>query len=1293
MFRKNTKGKKVSLAITGIICLALLAQPLAVAAQEPQEPIQVQQIGTASVDKATDVQPEEAEEVQPQVEPEEPESTDDVEPDMSDGKAEGQEPVSPPETDKSTSNAKEESVPEEANRKLEFSIEDGEGRMTIRSDGQPDVTVDSMDTANIQEMEYPIGAELSLTVQPEEGYRTSSFTILDAAGNEMKHVTEFPDAGHKDEVTVTKEMESIKVSFCAVDSKGEEEEMDKEGDGTREEEQDDQEGKPDTEVRQDTRTVTFRAKGSGTVALTGADDKEISVSNGSTRLDMPVGTYIKVMAEAEKDAYLSISVKNADEITLEPTTTAKVEEGVPYMREITVTDMDKVVDITFGEPLASGLRTGIMLAAARGNERQPEVGDSFNGVATVASVDGGGGHTVHSLTVGSMTGILSDLSSITLSCAQHSAAAPIPGMKYNYTYTVTSVNKASGTVTGSFYGVSQVDPATGATDAGGNLLGYQAISGTASIHRDYNGYAKVNKKSTNPAMTDGNSCYSLAGGVYTFYSNAACTSAVGTVTTDASGNTNTIELPIGTSWMKETKAPKGFALDRTVYKVTVNANQTTTVYCKDIPQSDPIGVLLGKIDWETNQNKPQGSASLAKAQFTVKYYTTLDETNLNSSTLKRSWVLETNENGWCYFSPEFKVGGDDFYYMSNGDVSIPLGTITIEETKAPEGYLINDEVFVRKITTEGYDELVYTYNEPEIKEEVVRGDFEIAKFGAHISETSGIKRPLEGVRFSITSDTTGDMMGTIVTDKDGFAHTKQLGVSDRGNLPYDTYTVSETYTPDGYDPVGDFKVTVREEGVTLRYILENTEIFAPIQVIKKDASTGKTVPRAGATFQMLDEDLNPIELTITHYPHVVKSDTFTTDENGSFVFPEAFDHGKYYLKEIKAPDGYLLNTELLEITVDSMHDWENPMVIEFFDENQMGKIRLKKVDSDTGEALSGAEFEVIAADDVVTPDGTKRYSKGDVVDTLVTDADGQAVTKEVYLGDYDVTETKSPPGYVVDTKPHRVTVAYGDQEIPVVMVDLGKIGNKPTKMIITKVKAGSDTPLPGVKFNVWRKGADSDDVDDMAVKEEYTTDNDGRITLRHLAPGTYCYQEIATLEGYLLDSKVYEFVVDESGRIDGKDTGEVKISNDFTKVEISKVDAATGEPVVGAELELIDLEGKTIAKWTTTDKPHYMEALTAGNYILNENYAPKGYLIAEEIRFTVKETGEIQKVVMEDEYSVGTIRTSIPKNFRGGWGMGHLVRTGDVANIAKLVWLLLASIAAIAGCVIYKKRKGMERDG
>ena len=288
------------------------------------------------------------------------------------------------------------------------------------------------------------------------------------------------------------------------------------------------------------------------------------------------------------------------------------------------------------------------------------------------------------------------------------------------------------------------------------------------------GYLTLHKDSSNKTLTDANDCYSLAGAEYGVYTDSNCSNKVATLTTNASGNANTVSLNPGRYYVKETKAPKGYFTDSQVYTADVSgANRESSpvkLSVSDNPANDPMAMLLGKYDGQKTYNGagnlPQGSATLAGAEFTVDYYATLDYKSyddLKNADVKptRSWTFKTNENGIANFKADDFVSGDAFYYNSNNDPCIPRGTVVIRETKAPTGYVKSDDVSFQKIQENPTTGAVRTYNVPEVAEQVYRSDIEFTKKADNGSDR------LAGVPFKVTSLTTGESH-IAVTDENGY---------------------------------------------------------------------------------------------------------------------------------------------------------------------------------------------------------------------------------------------------------------------------------------------------------------------------------------------------------------------------------------------------------------------------------------------------------------------------------------------------------------------------------------------
>ncbi len=378
------------------------------------------------------------------------------------------------------------------------------------------------------------------------------------------------------------------------------------------------------------------------------------------------------------------------------------------------------------------------------------------------------------------------------------------------------------------------------------------------------GKLKLKKASSNPGISDNNPCYSLEGATYGVYSDSGCTQQVGTLTCNASGDSNVIDIAPGTYYVKETKAGKSYALDEGIHQVNVSGGQTATVNVTDAPQNDPADMLVAKVDSETGKASPLGAGMLAGAEFTVKYYDGFYTQENLPEKATRTWVLKTDENGRTSLArvtldkDKYFVSGDSFYTSTNGNITLPIGTVTIQETKAPSGYLLSDNsIHIQQITPNTTTERVTTFVEPSedaptVREQVKRGDIAFNK--VHGGDMTG----LANVPFKITSKTTGeshiaitDVNGILTTEASACPHTQNTNGNDaalnadgtvdesklsidnglwfsgskdaqtaaddsKGALPYDTYTFEEPRcTTNTSLNLVKFEVTVSRDSYTI----------------------------------------------------------------------------------------------------------------------------------------------------------------------------------------------------------------------------------------------------------------------------------------------------------------------------------------------------------------------------------------------------------------------------------------------------------------------------------------------
>ncbi len=741
------------------------------------------------------------------------------------------------------------------------------------------------------------------------------------------------------------------------------------------------------------------------------------------------------------------------------------------------------------------------------------------------------------------------------------------------------------------------------------------------------------KVTENPSMCEGNPLYSLAGAEYTVYRDEGLTDEAGIITTDAKGRGSLGELEEGDYWVMETRQAPGHALDPTVYKAHVAPNETTRVNGRtvsDIAQSDPVGMLVGKVDAQTGEPAPQGDATLQGALFTVRYYAgdyATAQAAEASGSPARTWVFETDEDGFAYYSEEYKYSGDALYYQTNGDASIPLGTILVQETRAPRGYNLDDghggepEVFCIRITDGGAaGESVYTYNSPKAPDTVKRGDFRLVKEVpvTIYSEPNGdmpqeVERVLvPGVRFelinssehSVLSPETGKLVEpggrvcTIVTDTNGLAttkddHSKVNGWSKpagwTGALAYGTYTVHEVI-PDhvaadfreawGKDllPVPDWKTVVSEEGQYDPPQLVNDHIpQTPLKIEKVDAETGRHIPLP-CSFKLLDASGSPVTYT-SHYPATETLDTWTANERGELTLPMLLEQGEYTLVEVEAPYGYVKELEGKAFTVGADYKgWDDPLVIEFADMPQKATITVAKSDGWTGEPVDGSVYIVKAAETIQTPEGTVRANQGDIVATLVTDDEGKATSPELYLGTYTVYEAKAKDGYALDVAEKTVVLDYAGQDVAVYDHEEA-VADLPTNPGILKVDAlDHETVVPGAKFRVWN--------DEGTFDEELATDGEGKITLAYAKHGSYHVQEIETPEGYAItdldeggNARVTDFRVNDQGMVEWDESGAMAQTHVFElenmpktmKTTATDADSTTHEGQARDDLTIVDV--------------------------------------------------------------------------------------------------------------------------
>lgn len=758
----------------------------------------------------------------------------------------------------------------------------------------------------------------------------------------------------------------------------------------------------------------------------------------------------------------------------------------------------------------------------------------------------------------------------------------------------------------------------------------------------------------------------LAGAIYGVYRDKECSDLITQMPeTDKKGASKVIiEKTQDVVYVKEIQPPANYQADPTVYPVDINIGKTSTKNVLD--ERTYAKIHLIKEDAETGAN-PQGDATLEGAVYGLYARENIVHPDGTTGIVHKAGDLVST----------LKVD-------RKGDAVVKdlyLGKYFVKEIQAPEGYLLDETEHDVECSYEGgtVPTIERTVKSAEL---VMKQPFQIIK-AANNGETDADL--LKGAGFSAY------LKSSLEKKEDGsydFSHAEPVILTADGKtemftdekgyacsipLPYGTYIVRETTTPHNYKPVEDFEITIRENNPDkpqVWKVLLDKEFSAKLKIIKKDDETKKPVLVAGTEFKIYDLDHKKYVEQVTTYPTVTVHKSFFTDSQGYLILPKNLEIGHYRIEEVTAPDGYVVNKNYVEITVDSDTAYEvdgvsGDVIIEVSYEDQPVKGNLvvyKKGEmlSDfendfiyEEQYLSGAEFEVRAAEDICTPDHQKDadgnrivlYAKDTLVATITTGESGKAVAKDLPLGRYYVVETKAPEGFVLNPEPVTVALTYQDQETPVVEAE-AMVGNDRQKVSISVEKQDIENGqvLSGAVFGIYNK-KDIQANGKVLVKadtllQEMTSDENGMATCTLDLPfGEYYVKELKAPEGFVSSDEVLEFVAEYQGQETKLVFLQTVKKNEPTTAEFTKSDLTTGVELEGARLKVMDKDGNVIDEWTSEkDKPHVIKRLVVGEtYTLHEEFAPYGYLKATDVTFTVKDTAEVQKVEMKDEVPKGLL--------------------------------------------------------
>ena len=720
------------------------------------------------------------------------------------------------------------------------------------------------------------------------------------------------------------------------------------------------------------------------------------------------------------------------------------------------------------------------------------------------------------------------------------------------------------------------------------------------------GNLTIEKSSANPSITDNNNCYSLEGAEYGLYNSEADANKdvnrVGTFTIKADGKANTIkDLKAKTYYLKETKAGKGYALDKKVYSVSVTSGKTEVYKVKDIPQSDPVVIMLRKRDKETGENVPQRDAKLENAEFTVKYYKGEYAEGIDPATQgatpERTWVLKTDEDGFTALDKSLLVSGDEFYYASNGDPTIPVGTVTMQETKAPEGYLLNNEIFVVKVKPEGNDEILNTYQEPIVPEQVIKGKIRIAKK----DKDTGKVIQVAGTVFDIYFN--GQKVSSMTTDETGYATSEDLA--------YGEYVIKEAKAPNGYvvDVDQEAVVDITAEK-TYDTELSDKRVNATINLVKEDKDTGNR-PQGDATLTgavyglyAKEDILDPsMDGTVIH-----KKDSLvgkiTTDKNASGTIENLY-LGEYYWQEISPSEGYELD------------ETKYPFTASYKDQNTI----TVTVDSTVKETIRTGEFDIIktitdgSQSEIMTNEkGAEfvavllkdyeangkdiqkalQYAKENRSEkeyaVLTTNKNGYATSGKLAYGKYIIQQTKKGENaeetdILEGTFTFEVTEANGQTIIKggdtsgnsLEVGDDGKmhyhINNRPSdyflKLVKVDAESGKQIILSDATFKVKNLATGEYIRQKVAGVwvDEFNTDKNGYVILPlKLKSGKYQLEEIKAPHNYLLNGTSIPFEIKKSEVTSEDEDGDayIVVAMEDTRVKGSISFEKRGEVLVGS---------------------------------------------------------------------------------------------------------------------------------
>lgn len=684
---------------------------------------------------------------------------------------------------------------------------------------------------------------------------------------------------------------------------------------------------------------------------------------------------------------------------------------------------------------------------------------------------------------------------------------------------------------------------------------------------------------------------------------------VKTVTTDKNGEAVIKDLPLGKYRVKETKAPAGFVLNPNSQEVSLIYKDQNT---PEIEEKLEFSNERQKVELSVEKQDAETGKALKGATFGLynkEAISSGDKVVVKADTLLQE--ITSNEKGKAAFT-----------------LDLPLGRYYVKELQAPAGYVSSDEILEFDATYQGQD--VKTIKLKSVKKnrpttvEVTKADI-----------TTGTE--LDGASMSVL-DKDGNVIDSWTSVKDSPHVIKRLQVGK-------TYILREELAPYGYLRATDVEFTISDTAEVQKVKMEDEVPVARLLVNKKGEFLDSVSLLDNAkgmiehlfnyvTGNLTDVTFNVYAAEAIRAADGVSADYYaadelvgsiTTDGNG-IAQMDNLPLGRYYIVEKETSHGYVLDNEPRYVDL-TYRDQDTPLVTysaDWQNARQRVQVEVLKKEKDSDKVLSGAIFGLYAADDIVSSKGKVLLAKDTLIELKTTDEDGkiQFVADLPVDSRYYIKELAAPDGYVTDQEPQEFTFEYQGSGTSVAEYAF-TFEDEQTTVELSKADLTDKKELPGASLKVTDE--DGNTVDEWVSKEE------AHIIKGLIVGKKYKMTETKPADGYVTAESI-EFTVENT-----KEVQKHQMLDDVTKVEISKKDITDSSEVPGAKLIILDKDGKKVESWTSTDKPHMVEKLPVGKYTLREEQAPDGYLIAEDVKFTVKDTGKIQKVKMKDAHPYGKL--------------------------------------------------------